>query len=203
MQQPFFITASCLIAKAAAFKNGVKLFEAPGMNAADFLDELYKHLELGYPKFHKMDGLSKLGLLATDILLKNSGHEEKYRENETGLILSNANSSLDVDMKYAKTIKTGASPALFVYTLPNIVIGEISIRHRFKGENAFFVFKHFNGNFIADYVTGLLNSGLIQCCICGWIDFLEEEYSARLMLVEKTKSGLSIPFTASNINQLK
>ncbi|MEJ0079473.1 MAG: hypothetical protein WDM78_00555 [Puia sp.] len=60
-----------------------------------------------------------------------------------------------MDLKYAKTIRTGASPALFVYTLPNIVIGEISIRRHFKGENAFFVFKQFDGNFIEKYVRGL------------------------------------------------
>ncbi len=71
-------------------------------------------------------------------------------DDETGIILSNANGSLDVDLKYAKTMQAGASPALFVYTLPNIVIGEISIRHKIKGENAFFVFKDFNGNFIAN-----------------------------------------------------
>ncbi|MDP4213384.1 MAG: beta-ketoacyl synthase N-terminal-like domain-containing protein [Bacteroidota bacterium] len=177
-------------------------FQQPGLNAAGFLDELYRHEGMAYPKFHKMDHLCKLGILATEILLKNSGHPQKYRDDETGVVLSNRHGSLDVDLKYAKTMKTGASPALFVYTLPNIVIGEIAIRHKFKGENAFFVFKSFNGNFIAGYVNGLFESRLIQCCICGWVDFLGEEYHAMLMLVETTHSGTDIPFTVANINQL-
>lgn len=149
-----------------------------------------------------MDRLSKLGLLAAEILLKDTDHQAKYREEETGIVLSNTNGSLDVDLKYAKTMHTGASPALFVYTLPNIVIGEIAIRHKLKGENAFFVFKAFNGNFIAEYVNGLFNSRLIKNCICGWVDFLGEEYEALLMLVESTQTGTAIPFTVERINQL-
>jgi hypothetical protein len=202
LQSDRFITASCLIRANSAYKNGRQEFQRPGLNASDFLDELYRHEQLAYPKFHKMDQLSKLGLLAADILLKDQDHQQKYAEDETGIVLSNSNGSLDVDLKYAKTMKAGASPALFVYTLPNIVIGEIAIRHRFKGENAFFVFKSFNGNFIAEYVNGLFEDKLVKCCICGWVDFLEEDYRALLMLVETSARGLAIPFTAADINQL-
>lgn len=197
-----FITVFCTITAGSVYKNGKPAFQRPGLNAAGFLDELYRHEAIAYPKFHKMDHLCKLGILATEILLKGSDHGKKYREDETGIVLSNANASLDVDLKYAGTMKTVASPALFVYTLPNIVIGEIAIRHRFKGENAFFVFKSFHGNFIAGYVNGLFNNGLVQCCICGWLDFLGEDYRAMLILVETTRSGAAIPFTVDNINQL-
>ena len=120
-----------------------------------------------------MDHLCKLGVLAVDILLRDCDHQDKYAGDETGIVLSNTNSSLDVDLKYADTMGAGASPALFVYTLPNILIGEIAIRYKFKGENAFFVFKGFNSNFIAGYVNSLFDSKLIKRGICGWVDFLE------------------------------
>ncbi len=149
-----------------------------------------------------MDSLSKLGFLTSEILLKNRDHEKKYGETETGLVISNAHASLDVDLKYAGTIHSGASPALFVYTLPNIVIGEISIRHRFKGENAFFVFKQFNAKFIAEYVTGLFENNLIKNCICGWVDILKEEYRALLFLVETDSPQNAIPFTAEQMDKL-
>ena len=97
--------------------------------------------------------------------------------------------SLDVDLKYEKTIQSGASPALFVYTLPNIVIGEIAIRHHFKGENAFFVFKQFDGNFMAGYVNHLFKNNLIKNCICGWVDLFKENYRAILFLVETDNPG--------------
>ena len=196
-----YITASCLISRNKIYRNNKPIFEHPG-TAEKFLDETYKHLGLSYPKFHKMDQLCKLGFLAAEVLLKDSGHQEKYKETETGLVLSNARSSLDVDLKYAKTIQTGASPALFVYTLPNIVIGEISIRHHFKGENAFFVFKHFNGNFITEYVNGLFENKLIKNCICGWVDYLKEDYRAILYLIETDSPENKMTFTAEHLNQL-
>ena len=202
MQAEPFITASCIIRSNTVYKNGKTEFRKPALSPADFLDELYRFEETAYPKFHKMDMLCKLGFLAAEILLKDTGHARKYRDEETGIVLSNRNGSLDVDLKYAKTMQAGASPALFVYTLPNVVIGEIAIRHQFKGENAFFVFKAFNGNFIAEYVNGLFNSRLIKNCICGWVDFLGEEYEALLMLVESTQTGTAIPFTVERINQL-
>jgi hypothetical protein len=149
-----------------------------------------------------MDQLCKLGFLATELLLKDTGHSGKYGETETGLVLSNANSSLDVDLKYVKTIQTGASPALFVYTLPNIVIGEIAIRWHFKGENAFFVFKQFDGNFIEKYVTALFVNKLIKNCICGWVDILKEDYRALLFLVESAGPENAMTFTAEKLNQL-
>ena len=201
MQTDRYISASCLIARNKINKNGQILFEYPGA-VEKFLDETYKHFEIAYSKFHKMDLLCKLGFVAAEILLKDSGHKTKYGETETGLILSNAHASLDVDLKYAKTIKEGASPALFVYTLPNIVIGEISIRHHFKGENAFFVFKHFDGNFMADYINGLFDNNLIKNCICGWVDILKEDYRALLFLIEEGGPESGIVFTGENLNLL-
>jgi len=201
LQPGLHITARSLITRNKAFKNGRLIFEHPG-SADEFLNAAYAHFAISYPKFHKMDQLCKLGVLATELLLKETGHSEKYGETETGLVLSNANASLDVDLKYAKTIQTGASPALFVYTLPNIVIGEISIRWHFKGENAFFVFKQFDGNFIEKYVTSLFENKLINNCICGWVDFLKEDYRALLFLVETSDAENAITFTADKLNQL-
>jgi hypothetical protein len=201
LQTASFITANCLITRHKIIKNGKLIFTDPG-NAETLLNEAYVHFEIAYPKFHKMDMLCKLGFLAAEILLSGTDHKNKYGETETGLVLSNAHASLDVDLKFAKTMNTGASPALFVYTLPNIVIGEIAIRHHFKGENAFFVFKHFNGNFIAGYVNDLFGNKLIKNCICGWVDILKEDYRALLFLVEQENPGNALTFTADHINQL-
>jgi hypothetical protein len=190
-----------LISHNKIVKNGQILLDHPGA-AEKFLDDSYQHFEIAYPKFHKMDLLCKLGFLAVEILLRKTEHEKKYKETDTGLVLSNTHASLDVDLKYAKTIQAGASPALFVYTLPNIVIGEISIRHRFKGENAFFVFRHFDGNFIAEYVNELFDNNFINNCICGWVDVLKEDYQAFLFLVERDNPENAIPFTGENLNQM-
>ena len=93
--------------------------------------------------------------------MKDSFPEKVYKPEDIGVVLANANSSLDTDIKYFETVKDIASPALFVYTLPNIVIGEICIRHNFKGENAFFIFEEFDAGFIQQYVSNLINNNII------------------------------------------
>lgn len=175
------------------------LFEAKGISLAEFLVAAYKQSGFSYPKFYKMDNLSRLGWLTAEFLLKDSFQPGKYAPAGTGIVLANANASLDTDIKYYETTRELPSPALFVYTLPNIVIGEISIRHHFKGENAFFVLDEFDAGFIQQYVNNLINSNILQSCICGWVEVLGNDYKAVLYLVEK--SG-TVPFTTENINKI-
>ena len=202
MTKEKYITASCVIRDHAIYKNGKKLFEERESGVSRFMENTYNHFNIGYPKFYKMDNLSKLGLLASEILLKESFQGANYQPDEMGIVLSNSNSSLDTDIKYYKSTQDIPSPALFVYTLPNIVIGEICIRNNFKGENAFFVFKNFDATFIAQYVNYLFDSNLIQACICGWTELLEENYEAVLLLVEKQQQSNSLVFTEENINKI-
>ena len=202
MDQTYYITADCLISGNKVFKNQKLIFEQHE-NANAFLEEIYSRFGITYSKFHKMDQLCKLGFLSAELLLSGKNIGEKYNEADIGIVLSNSHGSLDVDLRYAKTIKSGASPALFVYTLPNIVIGEISIRHRIKGENAFFVFKNFDGNFITEYVNNIFENSQTKCCICGWVDYFQEDYRALLMLVEADNSGENaLPFTTANMIKL-
>jgi hypothetical protein len=196
-----YITASCIISNHVVYKNEAPIFENRNVPVADFLLSVYRHFEINYPKFYKMDNLSKLGWLATEILLKGSFHMGKYDPEAIGIILANASSSLDTDIKYYESVKDIPSPSLFVYTLPNIVIGEICIRHNFKGENAFFIFDEFNAGFIEKYVSNLINNNILQTCICGWVELLDDQYKSVLFLVEKEKAGQNILFTKENLNK--
>ena len=202
MKQTYYITADCLISGNKVFKNQQLIFEQDG-DANIFLGDIYNRFEIAYSRFHKMDQLCKLGFLSSEILLSGNHIGEKYNAADIGIVLSNSHASLDVDMRYVKTIQSGASPALFVYTLPNIVIGEISIRHRIKGENAFFVFKNFDGNFITEYVNSILENNQAKCCICGWVDYFQKDYRALLVLVEPGSSAENaLPFTTANMIKL-
>jgi hypothetical protein len=194
------ITASCTINKGVVTKNGVKVFGNTGTELADVFISIYQHFQLNYPKYYKMDNLSKLGWLAAEILLKSSFDKEKYQPEEIGIVLANANSSLDDDIKYFETTKDIASPSLFVYTLPNIVIGEICIRNNFKGEHAFFIQDMFDAGFIKQQVDYFLGKNILQTCICGWVDVLEQEYKAVLFLVENEKSDGAVLFSTENMD---
>lgn len=201
MSKEKYITSSCIIAGEVIYKNGQPVFKGPAAEPSEFLVSAYRHFALQYPKFHKMDNLGKLGWLANEVLLAGF-NKEKYKSEDVGIVLSNASSSLDTDIKYYETVKSIPSPALFVYTLPNIVIGEISIRHQFKGENAFFIFNEFNAGFIEQYVSDLVNNNILQACICGWVEMLDNSYKAALFLVEKDKTGDSVIFTKENLNKI-
>jgi hypothetical protein len=197
-----YINGTCAISNNIVYKNKQAVFEQKQIGLPEFLIAGYHHFGMNYPKFYKMDAISKLGLLATEALLKDDFKIDNYKAEEVGIVLSNANSSLDTDIKYFETVKDIASPALFVYTLPNIVIGEIAIKHKFKGENAFFVNEKFDAAFMQQYVSSLFNNNILQACICGWIEVLGEEYKTVLFLVEKNKQNNSQDFTIENIDKI-
>lgn len=197
-----YITASCMISKNSVSKNGKLIFENRYSELQHYFTALYMHLSIDYPKFYKMDNLCKLGWLASEILLKDEYTGINYQPEDTGIVVSNAGSSLDTDLKYLASIKDMPSPALFVYTLPNILIGEICIRNNFKGENAFFILKEFDSEFICQYVSNLLDNNYLQAGICGWVELVEEEYKAVLYLVEKQKRAGSILFTKEHMKHI-
>jgi hypothetical protein len=180
-----YITADVVISHHRIFKNSLSVFENKDTGLPGFLMAAYRHFGINYPKFYKMDNLSKLGWLASEVLLKDSFEAGKYKPEDVGILFSNASSSLDADLKYFESTRDIASPALFVYTLPNIVIGEICIRHKFKGESAFFIFDAFDADFMEKYVRNLINNNILQACICGWLELIGEEYKAVLFLIEK------------------
>jgi hypothetical protein len=196
-----YITSFCSIDKGVVDKDGVKILGHEG-NISEFLLAAYQHFGLNYPKFYKMDNLSKLGWLASEVLLKDGFEPADYQPEDVGVILANANSSLDDDIKYWDSIKDVASPSLFVYTLPNIVIGEICIRNHFKGEQALYIQNNFDADFIAKQVNYLLDKNILQACICGWVDVFEQDYKAVLFLVEKNKKENSIVFSAENMKMI-
>jgi len=197
-----YISAHVLIRSGVVYRDGELIFKdetAGGTN--EFFLSVYRALKVDYPKFYKMDNLCKLGFLATEWLLRDRQIAEEYGVENIGIILTNANSSLDADLKYFESVKNIPSPAQFVYTLPNIVIGEVSIRHGFKGENAFFVSEDFDAGFIRFYVQDLFMRNRVQACICGWVDCLGEEYKAVLYLVEKVPGKDKLIFDLENIQK--
>lgn len=194
------IERSVLLEKNKAFLNGNLVFEFSQPDNSAFLTALYKHLEINYPRFYKMDNMCKLGFLAAELLLQESSAYTGYKKEDVAIILQNENSSLDTDLRYYETVTEIASPALFVYTLPNILIGELCIRYGFKGESIFFLNKKGETGEMFDYVNHLLENDLAQTCLCGWVDYLDEQYKAVLLWVGKNRNGEL--FTLNTLDKL-
>jgi hypothetical protein len=180
----------CIIRNNTIWKDGKVIFEHPNRSLDDFMAEAYTWLKAAYPKFYKMDRFSKLGFLASEIVLH--GVRAKYEADEIALVLSNSNSSLDTDLRYWDTVKTIASPSLFVYTLPNIVAGEICIRHGIKGESLFFVSRQFDAEWTTTYVDLLLSHQKAKCCLAGWIDVLGDHADVFLYLTDQSISASTL-----------
>ncbi len=136
----------------------------------DYLKMIYKTLRVDYPKFYKMDNLSKLSVLA-EFLLSAYFPSEMDQENKLQLIFANSSSSQsrDLDYKHSYLQLGNPSPALFVYTLPNILTGELSIRHKWYGENIFFIEERFDPEFFMDQIRFSFDRGNSHC-LCGWVE---------------------------------
>ena len=172
-------SANIVTIKPGVVENqGTAIFNSSETDFAPFIREAYKHLGENNMKFYKMDNLCKLGYVAAGYLLKDTN----YRPEEIGIILANASASLDTDCRHQAIInKEGdkaASPAVFVYTLPNVVLGEICIRHKIQGENTFFVCQQSNVASLEDYARIVMAKGKLRTCIIGWCELLDGHYQA-------------------------
>ncbi len=198
--EQYYISDYCTIRNGKVTKNGKEVYKGSISDLVkEFTKGIYRSLALNYPKFYKMDELCKLGFLATEVLLQG----KKELSEDTALLFMNRASSLDTDRKHLETIKDKdnyfPSPAVFVYTLPNIILGEVSIRHKLKSENAFFVSEKFDADLLTQYAKILMDTKKASNVICGWVDLDTNKYDVFLTLISR-KGKKS--FTKKELNNL-
>lgn len=188
MTNTYYIKSFCKIKQESVHLNNSVLFQSEQQDFDSFSKEAYKALSVNYARFFKMDHLSKLAFLTADCLLKEEKLSPEVPSN-TALILANRASSLDTDRKHQESIQDKTnyypSPAVFVYTLPNICLGEISIRYKLFTENSFFIFDSFQPQKLLLYAKGLLDSNKAEKALCGWVEFDGKSYESFLYLVAK------------------
>jgi len=206
MKENLYISDICCISNHRVVKNGNVIFETDkNREFGEFMKETYKFKSISYPKFFKMDSLSKLGFLSAEILFEKEDPTDIAGEN-TGIVLANSVSSLETDINYQKTIQNPAdyfpSPSVFVYTLSNIVIGEICIRHKINSESAFFVTEIPDTDFLHFYVSDLMQKQNLDKVLLGWIDYLENEYISLFCLIKKSAVIEQKPFNADSLKEL-
>jgi len=141
-----------------------------------------------------------LRLLQPKILLQNFARHE-YQDEEIAMIFANSESTLATDMAYWDSTVDIASPALFVYTLPNIMMGEIAIRNKIKGENIFFISEEYDANLLFQQTELVFLNTSTQIALVGWVNYENEEsYDAKLFLVSKSNEGMNT-FNIENLNK--
>ena len=147
------------------------------------LTALYKQIIGNYPKYYKMDGLCRLGFVASELLLKAERDEGSFTEdtNKTrAIVFFNRSSSIASDKKYLASIAEKdnyfPSPSVFVYTLPNIVTGEIAIRNGYHGETSFYILPHKNELLMQDIIETTFMDEQTTSILTGWLDYEDSEH---------------------------
>ncbi len=151
---------------------------------------LYKRKIGNYPKYYKMDGLSRLGFVASELLLQ-AEHAERFLPcDNRAVVLFNRTSSIASDKKYLESISDKdnyfPSPSIFVYTLPNIVTGEIAIRNHYHGETSFYILQSKDETLIHNVIDTVFMDKKTESVMTGWIDYEDEShFEAELFILEK------------------
>lgn len=179
-----YITGSLAIKYGGLFVDLQKIYQHEETSMEPVLSALVRKYGVVHPRFAKMDRISKLGYTSVEILL--GMHKfANYQEDEVCLILANRSSCLDTDYAYQASTSSIPSPALFVYTVPNIVLAEICIKNKIKGENMFFVSDSFNASEMFMYIQEMLAQSRAKVCIAGWTEVFNDDYESFAVIVEK------------------
>lgn len=178
-----------------------KLEEQEGAGHHSLLTFLYKQMIGNYPKFYKMDGFSRLGFVASEILLNaEKGDTDVERREEEGerlleeraIIFFNHSSSIASDRNYKESINDKnnyfPSPSIFVYTLPNIVTGEIAIRNHFHGETSFFILPDKDERMMEEILQASCRDAQSKSFLTGWIDYEDERHFEADLKIKKMRN---------------
>lgn len=185
------LVASCKISNQGVFLNS-KLVPNTKSTETNWKKELYTKTGVTYPKFYKMDALAKLAFLSYSYLDK-ALKTESYADNDIALLFANAASSKTTDLKYIESYKEkgNPSPSLFVYTLPNILTGELSILNKWYGENVFFIEEKFDPEFYLEQINFYFSKGA-KGVLAGWVESNDTNEECFLFFVENNGNELTI-----------
>ena len=143
----------------------------------DMLTQLYKQYIGDYPRYYKMDILSKVAFICSELLLQAEGQRDEHKE-DRAVILFNHSSAVVSDRNFLATIADEfyPSPSVFVYTLPNIATGEIAIRNGYHGETSFYILPSKSAEIMNKIIDASFRDKAIQSAITGWVDCDDENH---------------------------
>lgn len=176
----------CLIHKNKITVDGKVVYELSEHETIDaFLTKAYWEFKIAYPKFHKMDTISKLGIFTSSILF--DAIQQTHEPLRTGIIISSHSGCTYTDVQYIKEIQQdpdSSHPALFTYTLPSIVMGEICIKHKIQGENIYMITDCFQKQLLHKLAKIMFAYKEMDQCLIGWIEVHDaHSYKSQLQMI--------------------
>lgn len=192
MMEQHGIAGWCAIRQGRVLLNGRTLHHAPGADFREVMRSTYKALAVDHAKFHKMDPLSMLAFLTAEVMLGEAKRQGSFSP-ATALVFANHSACVDSDRKHQQPLddpeEGWPSPAVFVYTLPNICLGEISIRHQLFTESCFFIQEKFNPVLLNLCADPLLQAGTAEQVLCGWVEKNADHYASFAYLLDRPVPG--------------
>lgn len=168
------------------------------------LSAIYHENKIDYPKFFKMDLWAKTGfLLAETLMIYAQLKVDIYKENTSVIFFTNQG-SLETDIKFEQTIADPnnrfPSPSLFVYTLPNIITGDIAIRQGFMGETSCYIAEKFMPKQIENIVNDVLDHS--ENVLVAWLDTINGRPAGIIFLVMRKGTVRMMNFNAENLQYI-
>lgn len=158
--------------------DGIRPVLAAGDPVIPPADSIYTRPPVRYRRF---DDYSRIGCAAIALALIDAGLDRAEIPRPVGIIAATRYGCFDTDLAYYATAKEDqgvfASPNLFSFTLPGIVLGEAAIHFRLTGPT--FTVGDMVGQrgCTALGVAGdLLYSGACQTIVAGWLDAADRRF---------------------------
>ena len=200
------ILSYCRITDEKVILNGNLVLLNNNSDSNHWITDIYNYTKLSYPKFHKMDRLSKAGVLAAEMVMAESGFDNDNLKSDWALCCMNSSASLNDDEAYQKTIQNAdefyPAPSLFVYTLPNIVLGEIAIRHKLRCESSFYVCEKFSADSLYNAIEDVYLCGSAKYVMGGWLELGRGGCDILLFVVGESDDGSLQDFSIENFGNL-
>ena len=182
------MVSSCIIQHNTINLNGEVVFcTSPHVKIEDFFSLAYREFALSYPRFHRMDLVCRLGILTSSILLNAAA--PLWNQTTCGVALASSYGCYTTDLDYIQSYtedSQSVSPSLFTYTLPSIVLGEICIKHKIRGENIYLITDQMDMALMVEIVSSMFMDTSMNQCLLGWVELRSSHcYCSHLSLVKK------------------
>ena len=160
------------------------LTEARG---AALVTEIFKKYLADGSRFFKMDLYSRLAYVGTGLLAKEA--LDAYDPEDRALFIFTQNGSLLADRKHLSTFSDPESffpsPAVFINTLPNVVLGEIAVKNAIKGETTLVMLPCRDEAAMQRILEATTAATRPSVLLCGWVDCdAEDSFIADLKMLK-------------------
>jgi len=135
-------------------------------------------------RFGRMDLLSRLGLMAVELLDAGFETMEPARRDTVGVCVETRSGCTATDLRFLQMPLASG----FAYTLPSTVLGEICIRYRFRGPVLCLLPVPGQGGAL-EAALGWLKRGEAGACVCVACDQLDKKIAASALSPDDLPSG--------------